>query len=183
MTDTTTAAGQAAPAGEPGPLDEMILASLAGPHARFAERHGRAIRFHTDVAPFAAMAGGPGRWPWDDLATLVGPGGGVALFHVTEDPPPGWQVELRAGLVQMIATGRFVSAPEPEARRLTRADVPAMLDLVERTQPGPFRPRTIELGAYLGIFDGPRLVAMAGERMRAGGYTEISAVCTDPAYR
>jgi predicted GNAT family acetyltransferase len=58
-----------------------------------------------------------------------------------------------------------------------------MLDLVERTKPGPFQPRTIELGAYLGIRRGGALVAMAGERLHPPGWTEISAFCTDPLYR
>jgi predicted GNAT family acetyltransferase len=58
-----------------------------------------------------------------------------------------------------------------------------MLDLVARTQPGPFRPRTIEMGTYLGIRRGGALVAMAGERLHPPGWTEISAVCTDPAFR
>jgi predicted GNAT family acetyltransferase len=58
-----------------------------------------------------------------------------------------------------------------------------MLDLVERTRPGPFGPRTIELGTYLGVWDDGALVAMAGERMRMPGYTEISAVCTHPDHR
>jgi predicted GNAT family acetyltransferase len=58
-----------------------------------------------------------------------------------------------------------------------------MLDLVSRTKPGPFLPRTIELGTYLGIRDGGVLVAMAGERLHPPGWTEISAVCTDDGYR
>jgi predicted GNAT family acetyltransferase len=58
-----------------------------------------------------------------------------------------------------------------------------MLDLVARTRPGPFLPRTIELGTYLGIRRGGALVAMAGERLRPPGWTEISAVCTDPAHQ
>jgi ribosomal protein S18 acetylase RimI-like enzyme len=58
-----------------------------------------------------------------------------------------------------------------------------MLDLVARTRPGPFLPRTPELGTYLGIRRGGRLVAMAGERMHPPGWTEVSAVCTDSAYR
>ena len=67
--------------------------------------------------------------------------------------------------------------------RLGAADVPEMLALVERTQPGPFLPRTHELGTYLGIRRGGELVAMAGERLHPPGWTEISAVCTDPAHR
>src|SRR4029077_5363570 len=67
--------------------------------------------------------------------------------------------------------------------QLTPADVPAMLDLVARTQPGPFARRTIELGTYLGVREGGALVAMAGERMHLDGHSEISAVCTDPSQR
>ncbi|WP_308206707.1 GNAT family N-acetyltransferase [Paractinoplanes hotanensis] len=58
-----------------------------------------------------------------------------------------------------------------------------MLDLVARARPGPFGPRTREPGTYLGIRREGALVAMAGERMRPPGWAEISAVCTDPAFR
>ena len=56
-------------------------------------------------------------------------------------------------------------------------------DLAMLTRPGPFGPRTIELGDYLGVLDGGRLVAMAGERMHAGTLREISGVCTHPAFQ
>jgi predicted GNAT family acetyltransferase len=58
-----------------------------------------------------------------------------------------------------------------------------MLALANVTQPGPFSPRTIELGHYIGIRRQGMLVAMAGERMRLDGLTEISAVCVESAYR
>ena len=74
-------------------------------------------------------------------------------------------------------------AADPEAVPLGRADVPEMLGLVASTKPGPFLPRTFELGSYLGIRRGGRLVAMAGERLHPEGWTEISAVCTDEAWR
>ncbi len=77
----------------------------------------------------------------------------------------------------------LAAAPDPEAVRLGPADVPEMLDLVARTQPGPFLARTVELGTYLGIRRGGALIAMAGERLHPPGWTEISAVCTDPAFR
>jgi predicted GNAT family acetyltransferase len=63
------------------------------------------------------------------------------------------------------------------------ADVPEMLELTARTKPGPFLPRTIDMGTYLGIRRDGRLVAMAGERLHPAGWTEISAVCTDEAWR
>ena len=70
-----------------------------------------------------------------------------------------------------------------EAIPLGAADVPEMLELVAQTEPGPFLPRTIELGDYLGIRRDGALVAMAGERFRLDGWTEISAVCTKPDHR
>ena len=66
---------------------------------------------------------------------------------------------------------------------LTPADVPEMLDLVALAQPGPFLPRTIEMGTYIGIRQNDQLVAMAGERLHVPGFCEISAVCTHPDYR
>jgi predicted GNAT family acetyltransferase len=58
--------------------------------------------------------------------------------------------------------------------------VPEMLDLTKLTKPGPFGTRTRELGDYFGVRSGGTLAAMAGERLRLPGYTEISAVCTHP---
>ena len=57
-----------------------------------------------------------------------------------------------------------------------------MLELTTLTKPGPFGPRTHELGTYIGIRDGARLAAMAGERLKVPGFTEVSAVCTHPDF-
>ncbi len=66
---------------------------------------------------------------------------------------------------------------------LSNADAKDMLDLVQKTKPGPFGKRTSEMGNYIGIRDQGRLIAMAGERMRPDGYVEISAVCVDEDWR
>jgi ribosomal protein S18 acetylase RimI-like enzyme len=78
---------------------------------------------------------------------------------------------------------RVAGRADPEAVPLGPADVPDMLSLVARTRPGPFLPRTVEFGGYIGIRRDGELVAMAGERIRPPGWSEISAVCTDPAVR
>jgi predicted GNAT family acetyltransferase len=96
--------------------------------------------------------------------------------------PDGWETLSVNDGVQLVAES-LEPAEDPEAVRLTAADVPEILDLVKRTKPGPFASRTIELGTYLGIRRNGKLVAMAGERFRPPGYTEISAVCTDDAWR
>ena len=66
---------------------------------------------------------------------------------------------------------------------LNAKHAPQALELAELTNPGPFGLRTIELGEYFGVFDGPRLIAMAGERSYAGTLREISGVCTHPDFQ
>lgn len=163
------------------PLDNPLWTALTGPQAHLAVRHGRAARFAADVSPFAAVADGS-RAAWSDLAVLVAAGSSVGMAAAPDEPPPGWELVAAIPGVQMEGSGLATGA-DPEAVRLGLADVPEMLDLVARTEPGPFLPGTITLGTYFGIRRGRALVAMAGERMRPPGWGEISAVCTDPAHR
>jgi len=164
------------------PLDNPAYASLSGRHAALAERSGRVLRYPADVSPFVGMPSDPGPRDWADLARLAGPGALVPLAGVPTRPPADWEVVSSVGGVQMVDAD-LDPAPDPEAVRLTLDDVPEMLALIDRTRPGPFLPRTVLLGTYLGIRREGRLVAMAGERLHPPGWTEISAVCTDPAYR
>lgn len=163
-------------------LDDPARASLLGAHAHLAERRGRVLRYPLDVAPFLSMPPDPGPADWDDAAALVGPGGDVSLPGLAAAPPADWEESANFAGVQLTGE-RVAGAHDGDVVRLRARDVPEMLDLVERTKPGPFRPRTVELGVYLGLRSGGALVAMAGERLRPPGWTEISAVCTDPAHR
>ncbi len=166
----------------PHVLDNPALASLTGPHAHFAERRGRVLRYPVDVSPWLALPDEPDAADWADLAALVGPGAEVPLPGFRGRTPDGWEITFQIDGVQLVDDG-LATAPEPEAVLLGPDDVPEMLDLVARTRPGPFLPRTVELGTYLGIRREGALVAMAGERLHPPGWTEISAVCTDPAFR
>ncbi|MEV6930128.1 GNAT family N-acetyltransferase [Dactylosporangium sp. NPDC051485] len=164
-------------------LDSVVWAALTGPyHRSFAEIRGQAARYHPDVAPFVTVSDRADERVWDDLAGLVGPGATIPLTGTSLTPPEDWDVVARDAGVQLVDVA-VDAADDPEAVRLTAADVPEILALIERTKPGPFRPRTIELGTYLGIRRDGALVAMAGERLHLPGWTEISAVCTDPAHR
>ncbi len=165
------------------PLDNPVRSSLLGGHASFAERHGRALRYPPEVVPFAALPAGPGPADWADLAALAGPGGTLALAGGRATPPDGWRPLWAGEGVQLVDAGVAGSEADAEVIELGTADVPEMLDLTERTKPGPFLPRTVELGRYVGIRRGGALVAMAGERLKPAGWTEISAVCTDDAWR
>lgn len=155
---------------------------MTGPHAGLAERKGRVARYLPDLAPFAAIPDNPAPSDWADLAALAGPGTQLVLPGPPRTPPTGWDLVEGIPGLQLDGSGVAVAA-DPDAVVLGADDVPEMLDLVARTRPGPFLPRTRLLGTYLGIRHGGALVAMAGERMRPPGWSEISAVCTDPAYQ
>jgi ribosomal protein S18 acetylase RimI-like enzyme len=164
------------------PLDNPVRASLLGPQAGFLERHGAMLRYPTDVAPFVALAHDADHSAWEDIAAAYGPGGMPVFAGLPTPPAPGWEIVFDIPGVQLVDDG-VAAEEDPEAVPLGPADVPEMIDLVRRTRPGPFYARTVELGTYLGIRRGGALVAMAGERMRPPGHTEISAVCTDEAHR
>jgi ribosomal protein S18 acetylase RimI-like enzyme len=166
-------------------LDNPAWFALTGPQAAFAERRGRAVRFQPDVSPFYGMPGEPDAQDWADAAALAGPGGPIALVATWTPFPDGWEQAWGKEGVQLVARNEASpkAAADEDIVRLGPPDAAEALDLVTRTEPGPFCPRTIELGTYLGIRREGKLVAMAGERLRVDGYTEISAVCTDEAWR
>jgi ribosomal protein S18 acetylase RimI-like enzyme len=163
-------------------LDNVVWESLAGPHARFAATLGHAARYPGDVAPFVALSPHADESVWSDFATLFAPGGVIVLVGAELAPPATWEVLRTIDAVQMTGIN-FEREPDADIVRLDSRDVPEMLALVERTKPGPFLPRTIELGNYFGIRRNGALVAMAGERLHPPGWTEISAVCTDAEFR
>jgi ribosomal protein S18 acetylase RimI-like enzyme len=163
-------------------LSNPVWSALTGPQANFARRIGGAVGYAPDVSRFAALADPRDPQGWADLAVLTGPGSVVVLVGTAAPPPAAWTVLARIDGVCMSGAD-LEPAREPEARPLGPDDVEEMLDLVARTEPGPFAPRTIELGGYLGIHRDGRLIAMAGERFRPTGWAEISAVCTDPDHR
>jgi len=173
----------------PHPLDNPVRSSLCGPHAHFAQRRGNVLRYPADVSPFVALPDRPRAADWADLAALAGPGAVVALAGVPA--PDGWPVTPIGDGVQLVDAGVELAhagagagaGVGDEVVRLGPGDRAEMLDLAERTKPGPFLPRTGELGEFLGIRRDGALVAMAGERLHPPGWTEISGVCTDDGWR
>jgi predicted GNAT family acetyltransferase len=128
-----------------------------------------------DETPAAAAA----------LAELVAPGETVFMAQVPEIVVPDGFVEVKTAQgVQMVAPrDTDFEAPHDDIQVLTDEDAPEMLALATLTEPGPFLRRTHAMGTFRGIRIGGRLVAMAGERLRLPGYTEVSGVCTHPEFR
>ncbi len=167
-------------------LDAPVGHSLRGAHAALARRHGTAAAFEHGVCPFTAMPAAPEAADWADLAALLGPGAVADLFSAEMAPPDGWQPLFGVDGVQMVLERPDAARADAHDARIVRlgpADVPQMLALTEAARPGPFLPRTVELGTYLGVREDGRLVAMAGERLHPPGFTEVSTVCTAPEAR
>jgi predicted GNAT family acetyltransferase len=167
-------------------LDRPVWNALATRHAGFAIGGARARRFAPDIGP---LAGARDDEPQSlaELAELVPRDGTLVLLQA--DPvalPPGIVAASTAAGVQMVAhelTRAAALATEVGIERLSEEDMPAMLELATLTRPGPFAARTPVLGEFWGIKESGVLIAMAGERMRHEGFTEVSGVCAHPRVR
>jgi predicted GNAT family acetyltransferase len=165
------------------PLDKVVWNALASKQQHLALGDERVLRYPSDIARFAGMADSAPE-SFDVLRTMIEVDGPLALVTTAPVEAPSWSTVVRRGeLLQMIWQGAPGAQPELPHVALGSDDVPDMLALTAATEPGPFGPRTIELGNYIGIRSEGKLAAMAGERMRLDGFTEISAVCVDPAFR
>jgi GNAT superfamily N-acetyltransferase len=164
-------------------LDNIAWHSLCGAQAHLAAGSATARRYARGLAPIIAFFDLQ-QPDFVALAPHCHAGEHVYSSSWSGPAPPGWQIEVDARMLQMLWRG---PAPVVEegfaALPLRPAHAAQMLALQTLTKPGPFGPRTLEFGTYLGCFEGPRLVAMAGERMHAGTLREISSVCTDPAFQ
>ena len=165
-------------------LDNPIWATLTTGHADLAIGRLSVRRFPADVSPLSAMkhvmpnamAMFAKLFESGEVAWLV------QKRHIL--PLPGFVEEKSGTLVQLLADEFIPLASTPDhIEPLTEDDWPEMLALAKLTEPGPFEMRTPLLGRFFGIRDRGVLVAMAGERMRVPGFTEISGVCTRRDYR
>lgn len=165
----------------PHPLDNVIWQALNTRQAGFARIAGEARKFADEVGPLSGMPEFNHKG-LSSLAELAKDGTAVALFLQEQwQPCEGWTVVAEAPLMQMVrSTPVPLEAAAQEIIPLGNADSADMMELTSLVKPSPFGPRTHELGNFFGIRDGEKLVAMAGERMKVPGHTEVSAVCTHP---
>jgi len=164
------------------PLDNPIWEALTTRRSCFAEGDGLARRFAPEVTSLAGFAEAS-ESACTSLAALMADGEPAALFlPMQHDPLPGFDAVDSMPLLQMTLADSRTITPAAHVDDLTPSDAAEMLALAQLTKPGPFGMRTHEMGNYIGIRREGKIVAMAGERLRVEGYTEISAVCTHPDY-
>ena len=165
------------------PPDNPVWQALSSRQAHF-NIGGNFLRFFpADVSPFVGMQ----HWDERDLPVLMNelPANRPFSVMITRKVPlpEGLEVVFTCPLYQMCCYQLVpMLSPTLSIRKLGYTDVSQMLSLTNRTKPGPFLERTIEMGHYYGVFDNGILVSMAGERLRLDGFTEISAICTEPSY-
>ena len=174
------------------PLDNVIWQALNTRQATFAESTGPARRFLPEVSSLAGF-GEASPESYEALAKLSEVEAAIRLFlDKPYEDRPGWNSMGGALLLQMVLehgngnnNGNAASTnggAVVELVELNATNAPEMVELATLTNPGPFNQRTHELGTYLGIFCEGKLVALAGERLKVPGYTEVSAVCTHPEH-
>jgi ribosomal protein S18 acetylase RimI-like enzyme len=164
-------------------LDRPAWGALTSRHAALSEGGELARRYDPTIVPFAAAR--------DDsaealaaLGALARPGEIMVLLQVdTILLPPGYAADLTAAGVQMVLKHTPPKVSDDRIERLGEADAAEMLQLATLTKPGPFTLRAQALGEFFGLKMDGRLVAMAGERMKVDGYTEVSGVCVHPDFQ
>ncbi|HEX2539831.1 MAG TPA: GNAT family N-acetyltransferase [Caldimonas sp.] len=164
-------------------LGNVFWHALTGPQARHAVGSGGARRYAPGFSPLLAFAD-PQSPDFAALRPCCAAGERFYCSDWSGASPDGWRIELEATMFRMVWAGALPPADEGlDAIRLGPQHSAQAVELAELTHPGPFGPRTPELGEYYGVFEGGRLVAMAGERAHAGALREISAVCTHPGHQ
>lgn len=173
--------------GQPIPLSTAILDNpvwnaLSLTQAHFGQGDEVAKRYLPDISPLAATVDLSAEAHLR-LAGMLSDGqvAGVVLTSQLASLP-GFEIMQWLPVNQMVWEGDKVFVANP-GEVLGSKDAPEMQALAQLTKPGPFAIRTHELGRYIGIRKEGQLAAMAGERMRMPGFTEVSAVCTHPDHR
>lgn len=165
------------------PLDRPVWSTLTSRQSELALGDGRALRFDPAYALFGAAADASPE-SQAALAALNTSPHGMGLVEAGDmPPPPGAAVRSTALCMQMTASTLTAGGREVAFEPLGEADAADMLALATLTVPGPFFVRTHRLGDFIGVKQDGRLIAMAGERMRPTGFTEVSGVCTHPDHR
>ena len=163
------------------PLDNPFWSALASIHDGIALRAGEVARYPADYAPFLGVANADMR-VGDALRRLVASGESVYLLGVVPTLPPGWQLQAFRPLAQMVCDAPLAPTQGPEIVPLGDTHREDVLALTALVYPHYFRPRTMDLGRYFGIYREGRLAAMIGERLGAPGCREMSAICTHPDF-
>lgn len=164
-------------------LDRPVWSALDTRHRIFANGDKLAKRYPASIVPFAATATDDAE-SLQAFARLVSPGESVIMAQADAIAlPQGLSAISTADAVQMVAEKPLPAVSDERVQQLTLDDAAEMLALASLTKPGPFTLKALSLGDFWGVKINGRLAAMAGERMKQPGYSELSGVCSHPDFR
>ncbi len=164
------------------PLDNVAWNSLTTSHKHLGKIGKKAAMYHPQISMIAGVSEYT-QEAFTELAKMAQPG--IPVLILSDNPLPDhtdWDIRIKTEVNQMTCDSP-IEYEEIQYEILTPDDVPQMLELVKLTEPGPFGPRTIEMGTYIGLKVDGKLVAMGGERLKPDGYVALSGICTHPDYR
>jgi len=159
-----------------------VWSALSGPHRDLAGRLDDLMWYPPSIAPFVAI---PTAEVVPDLESARRQGFADPAYFVGACPtslPDGWRFVSSSHILQLFPTADIPEVGEDAGIVLGETDRIAMRELTQIAFPDFFRERTADLGLYLGVYEGARLIAMAGERLALPGLQEISGVCTHPDF-
>ena len=163
-------------------LDNPFHAALDSLHRDLAQRHGEVARYPAEVAPFLGVAHAEVE-VGDAFDVLVPTGDEALLLGVAPARmPAGWRLEPVARLAQMLRGEPLPVVDGPDIIELGERQRDDVLALTALVYPHYFRPHTMQLGRYFGIYRHGRLAAMIGERLGTPDAREMSAICTHPDF-
>lgn len=164
-------------------LHNPVFHALCSTDHHLSLGNERVRYFHEEVSPYAGFAE-DNTTGFEELYELLPPSRRILYAKPTPvATPKGWQLQHEIRGLQFVYEGsNNIEGDFSNIVALTDQHVDEMIELVKLTKPGPFGKRTIDFGYYHGIFENGKLIAMTGQRLHAGNYTELSAVCTHPDY-
>lgn len=164
-------------------LDNIMWNCLSGPHARFAAGAGDVRRYAPGFSPIVGCRETQ-KPDFAALADYCQVGESFYFDSWSGSAPVGWQIDRETTMTKMVWDAPIPAEDAaPDAVPLQPEQFALAEELARLTNPGPFGPRTPELGEYFAYFDGQRLIALAGERMCAGNLHEVSGICTHPDFQ
>ncbi len=159
-------------------LDNPVFYALSEKHQKFAIDFDHIKFYHPDYCPFGGFVSDKDiSTPILEYAKLIN-----TFFIIGPKPVFSGSLLLKNELLclQMIISQKIKINIDDEIIELNESHLKELLALVKLVYPEYFKPKTVALGKYYGIFKNNELIAVTGERMKMNEFTEVSAVITHP---
>ncbi|WP_343671527.1 GNAT family N-acetyltransferase [Chitinophaga sp.] len=161
-------------------LDNPVWYAMQTVHRALAQGTSTVQRYKPGVLQLMG-AEHPEAAPYNELRDWLTVGEKMYIVGDVPVMPDNWQYVKQVDCLQMVCDVK-PDVPQTDVIKLEDNNLADMLTLINLVMPGFFYEQTPLLGDYFGIYQSGQLVAMAGERMRLDGYTEVSAVVTHPEF-